>query len=244
MGQQDTADTVLTSTDDGPGRLVKSTSRRKASRPAGPATNEPVPATTAIATIAERPVTPKVRLTKPAGPPPRRQPNRARVAVIGLAVVAVLVAALVVAMVKLTADHRKADAAEARDQRFVDTASQMIMNMYSWTQDSLDKSVDQFVGNTSGPLRDKFTEGSNVDTLKSILRKTGNSSEAVINAAALESVDEISQNAEVLVAFRVTPTDMQGTLAPTLQQRVRITVHEDDNGHMTDYDLKWPEGGT
>ena len=242
MGAKDTAEATP----------VRTAVRRRASRAAGPATEELGPATKTV--TVERPVETRVRLAKPAGPPPRRQPNRTLVTVVGLAVVAVMAAALVGVVVKMGIDHRRADASNSREQRFVDTANQMIMNMYSWTQDSLDKNIDQFVSNTSGPLRDKFTErsntegnnaeGNNTDTLKAILRKTGNSSEAVINAAALESVDEISRNAAVLVAFRVTTTDMQGTVAPTQQQRVRIIVHEDDNGHMTDYDLKWPEGGT
>jgi Mce-associated membrane protein len=237
MGAKDTAEATP----------VRTAARRRASRAAGPATEELGPAAKAV--TVERPVETRVRLAKPAGPPPRRQPNRTLVTAIGLGVVAVMAAALVGVVVKMGIDHRRADASNSREQRFVDTANQMIMNMYSWTQDSLDKNIDQFVSNTSGPLRDKFTErsnteGNNTDTLKAILRKTGNSSEAVINAAALEGVDEISRNAAVLVAFRVTTTDMQGTVAPTQQQRVRIIVHEDDNGHMTDYDLKWPEGGT
>jgi|GEM_PF-492675 len=218
------------------------TGRRRASRAAGPASGEVVPAPRAVAM--ERPAQRKVKLAKPAGPPPRRQPNRSRVALVGLVAIAVLALATAGVVVKLALDQRKADAAADRDQRFVDTASQMITNMYSWTQNSLDQSVDRFVAGTSGPLRDKFSEGNNVDTLKQILRGTGNSSEAVINGAALENIDEVSKNADVLVAFRVTPTDMQGTIAPTQQQRVRIVVHEDDNGHMTGYDLKWPEGGT
>jgi Mce-associated membrane protein len=223
-------------------RPVRTSARRRASRPAGPAGDEPDPVTTAVAVA--RPTERKVKLSKRAAPPPRRRPNLTRVTAIGLAVVAVLAVALAGLVVKFSVDQRRADASEARDQRFVDTANQMIMNMYSWTQNTLDQGVDQFVGNTSGPLRDKFTEGNNTDTLKQILRGTGNSSEAVINASALESIDEVSGNAEVLVAFRVTTSDMKGIVAPTQQQRVRIIVHEDDNGHMTDYDLKWPEGGT
>ena len=66
---------------------------------------------------------------------------------------------------------------------------------------------------------------------------------AVINGAALEKIDDVANNAAVLVSARVTVTDMEGTNKPSQPYRLRIIVHEDDNGHMTAYDLKYPDGG-
>ena len=42
---------------------------------------------------------------------------------------------------------------------------------------------------------------------------------------------------------RVTVTDIDGVNKPSQAYRMRIIVHEEDNGHMTSYDLKYPEGG-
>ena len=140
-------------------------------------------------------------------------------------------------------EQRAQEAQLARDQRFVDTASQLVVNMFSYTQDDIDDSVNRFVNGTSGPLRDMLSQGNNVDNLKAIFRDTNASSEAVINGAALEKVDQVSGNAAVLVSARVTVTDVDGTNKPSQPYRMRVIVHEDDNGHMTGYDLKYPDGG-
>ena len=139
--------------------------------------------------------------------------------------------------------QRSADAEQARDQRFVDTASQTVVNMFSYDQNNIDESVNRFVGGISGPLRDMMSQGNNVENLKAIFRDTNATSEAVINGAALEKIDDIAKNASVLVAVRVTVTDLDGVNAPSKPYRLRVIVHEDDNGHMTGYDLKYPDGG-
>ncbi|HEY9265199.1 MAG TPA: mammalian cell entry protein [Mycobacterium sp.] len=210
--------------------------RRRASRAAGPVNGAATPVSVPAATVT-------VRQPKPAGPPPRRQPNRRKVAVISLAATVAMVAALSWGVMALLMQQRADDAAQARDQRFVDTASQLVVNMFSYDQDNIDDSVNRFVDNTSGPLRDMLSQNNNVDNLKAIFRSTMANSEAVINGAALESVDDIARNAEVLVSVRVTVTDLDGTNAPSQPYRLRITVHEDDNGHMTGYDVKYPDGG-
>ena len=66
---------------------------------------------------------------------------------------------------------------------------------------------------------------------------------AVVNGAALEKIDETSDNASVLVAVRVTVTDIDGVNKPSQAYRLRIVVNEDGNGRMTGYDLKYPDGG-
>ena len=68
-------------------------------------------------------------------------------------------------------------------------------------------------------------------------------SAAVVNGAALESIDGVTDNASVLVSVRVTVTDMNGVNKPSEPYRMRVIVHEDDNGRMTGYDLKYPDGG-
>ena len=115
--------------------------------------------------------------------------------------------------------------------------------MFSYTQENIDKSVNTFVEGTSGPLRDMLSQSGNVDNLKAMFRDTNASSEAVVNSAALEKIDETSDNASVLVAVRVTVTDIDGVNKPSQAYRLRIVVNEDGNGRMTGYDLKYPDGG-
>src|SRR5206468_3048905 len=93
--------------------------------------------------------------------------------------------------------HMEADA--ARRQQFVDTASQTVINMFSYNQNNIDDSVNRFVNGISGPLRDMMSQGNNVDNLKAIFRDTQANSEAVVNGAALEGkIDEVAKNAAVL----------------------------------------------
>jgi len=214
--------------------------RRRASRPAGPAAvpiGEPGPGVVQLAA----PVTRPAPLPPPALPP--RQPNRALVALVSGAAALIAAAVLVAVVAVLLIQHRDAEAAQAREQRFVDTAEQTVVNMFSYDQNTIDESVDRFVDGTSGPLRDMMSQEGNVDNLKAIFRDTNATSEAVVSGAALEKVDEIGGNAAVLVSVRVTVTDIDGVNKPSQPYRMRVIVHEDDNGHMTGYDLKYPEGG-
>ncbi|WP_111508195.1 mammalian cell entry protein [Mycobacterium kyogaense] len=217
--------------------------RRRASRAAGPAAGaEPE---TPRAVVLDTPGTTKVRrpVSTSAAPPPRRRANRGLVALVSLLSLVVLLGALGGGVAWMLHEQRVQEAQLARDQRFVDTASQLVVNMFSYTQDDIDDSVNRFVNGTSGPLRDMLSQGNNVDNLKAIFRDTNASSEAVINGAALEKVDQVSGNAAVLVSARVTVTDIDGTNKPSQPYRMRVIVHEDDNGHMTGYDLKYPDGG-
>ena len=68
-------------------------------------------------------------------------------------------------------------------------------------------------------------------------------SEAVVNGAALEGVDPVTDNASVLVSVRVTVADIDGVNKPSMPYRLRVIVHEDDSGRMTGYDIKYPDGG-
>ncbi|CAN5819894.1 hypothetical protein BH09ACT7_BH09ACT7_29840 [soil metagenome] len=214
--------------------------RRRASRPAGPVAGA---TGTAVTASVETPVAAKPRLLTPATPPPRRQPNRARVGWLAAACGLVVAAVLGVLVFVLVVQQRDGDAAQARDQRFVDTASQTVVNMFSYNQDDIDQSVNRFVDGTSGPLRDTLSQGSNVENLKAMFRDTNASSEAVITGAALEKIDDTTKNASVLVAVRVTVTDIDGVNKPSQAYRLRVVVHEDDNGRMSGYDLKYPDGG-
>ena len=238
MTEQDTATGESSTETSGPAPKAV---RRRASRAAGPAagtvTAEPALGVSATA------ATPRVRVSRPVGPPPRRQPHRTLVAALGIAVCAVLVAVVGGLTAWAAAGRAETDAALDRDQRFVDTATQTVVNMFSYDQNTIDESVNRFVNGTSGPLRDMLSQGTNVENLKAIFRDTQASSEAVITGAALERVDETAKNANVLVAARVTVTDLDGVNKPSQPYRLRIVVHEDDNGHMTGYDLKYPDGG-
>ena len=139
--------------------------------------------------------------------------------------------------------QRQADAKQTREQRFVDTATQTVVNMFSYTQDNIDQSVSRFVDGTSGPLRGMLSSNNNVENIKALFRHTDATSEAVVNGAALEGIDNVTDNASVLVSVRVTVTDMNGVNKPSEPYRMRVIVHEDDNGRMTGYDLKYPDGG-
>jgi Mce-associated membrane protein len=214
--------------------------RRRASRAAGPANGAAIDS---AGVQTAPPTTVKVRVARPAGPPPRRQPHRRLVATVALGTALLAVAGMAAAVLLLLGQLREAEATQAREQRFVDTATQTVVNMFSYTQDNIDESVNRFVDGTSGPLRDMMSQNNNVENLKAIFRDTNASSEAVINGAALESVDGIGNNAAVLVSVRVTVTDIDGVNKPSQPYRLRVVVHEDDNGHMTAYDLKYPDGG-
>jgi len=166
--------------------------------------------------------------------------------VVWVSLATVFVAAAVTALFTWLAfdSNQHIEAAADRNQRFVDTASQTVVNMFSYNQNSIDESVNRFVNGTSGPLHDMMSQPGNVENLKAIFRDTNASSEAVINGAAMEGkVDEVAKNVAVLVSVRVTVTDLDGVNSPSRPYRLRVIVHEDDNGHMTAYDLKYPDGG-
>jgi Mce-associated membrane protein len=227
--------------------------RRRASRAAGPPKGAAGDDSTLSASSAEiagetgravktakRPV--KKTQSVAARPPRRRRPQHRMVGWVSLAASVLVIAGLAWGVAILVGQHRAAQARQTREQRFVDTASQTVVNMFSYTQDTIDESVNRFVNGTSGPLRSKFgTE--NVEFLKQLFRKTNATSEAVINGAALESVDNVSDNASVLVAVRVTVADIDGVNKPSQPYRLRVIVHEDERGQMTGYDLTYPDGG-
>ena len=218
---------------------TKRPTRRRASRAAGPTGNEAATKTVQLGSAAPTVKRPAVS----AGPPPRRPAHRRLVGWValafGLSGMAVLAGGLVFEWIQ----QRHADTSQAQEQRFVDTATQTVVNMFSYTQDNVDQSVGRFVDGTSGPLRGMLSSNNNVENIKALFRHTNASSEAVINGAALEDIDKVTDNASVLVSVRVTVTDADGTSKPSMPYRMRVIVHEDDTGRMTGYDLKYPDGG-
>lgn len=226
--------------------------RRRASRAAGPATSESTEDATVsidVPAAPERPTKPPSKGTKavkalgPLKPPPRRRPNGARFAWVSFAAALVAVGALTGCLVALVLQQRHAEAQQARDQRFVDTATQTVVNMFSYKQDNIDESVNRFVNGTSGPLRGMLGANNNVENLKALFRTTNATSEAVVNGAAFEGFDSVTDNASVLVSVRVTVADIDGVNKPSMPYRLRVIVHEDDSGRMSGYDLKYPDGG-
>ncbi|MCV7159450.1 hypothetical protein [Mycolicibacterium brisbanense] len=218
--------------------------RRKASRAAGPAgeaatTTTEVRVEPAIAAVRAKPATKMTKMK----PPPRRRANSRLVVSVAGAVLAGATGAVGGLTYVMLGEQRAAEAEQAREGRFVDTATQTVVNMFSYTQDTIDESVNRFIDGTSGPLRDMMSQGNNADNLKALFRDTKASSETVVSGAALEKIDNIANNASVLVSVRVTVTDPDGVNAPSKPYRMRVVVHEDDNGHMTGYDLKYPDGG-
>lgn len=213
--------------------------RRRASRAAGPAGGEAAAATVRV----DAPPQPAKQRPARIGPPPRRLAHRRLVGWTALAFVLVGIAALSGGLGFEIYQQRQADAKQAREQRFVDTATQTVVNMFSYTQDTIDQSVARFVDGTSGPLRGMLSSNNNVENIKALFRHTDATSEAVINGAALEGIDNVTDNASVLVSVRVTVTDIDGVNKPSMPYRMRVIVHEDDSGRMTGYDLKYPDGG-
>jgi Mce-associated membrane protein len=184
-----------------------------------------------------------VQELKPVKPPPRRRPHRTLVLWTSFAAALVAVGALAGCLVALVVQQRHAEATQARGQRFVDTATQTVVNMFSYKQDNIDESVNRFYNGTSGPLRGMLGANNNIDNLKGLFRSTNATSEAVVNGAALEGIDSVTDNASVLVSVRVTVADIDGTNKPSMPYRLRVIVHEDEQGRMTGYDLKYPDGG-
>jgi Mce-associated membrane protein len=180
---------------------------------------------------------------KPVKPPPRRPAHRVLVGWISFAAALVAIGGMAVCVAALIIQQRDADAERARDQRFVDTATQTVVNMFSYKQDNIDDSVNRFYNGTSGPLRGMLGANNNIENLKGLFRSTNATSEAVVNGAALEGIDAVTDNASVLVSVRVTVADIDGVNKPSMPYRMRVIVHEDDAGKMTGYDLKYPDGG-
>jgi Mce-associated membrane protein len=218
-----------------PGRSA----RRRASRPAGPHRGEPAIAAVPIDTESK----PVKRPSTPISVPRRRPGNANRVGWIALAASLIGIAVLAGGVSFEMHQQHQADARQARAQRFVDTATQLLVNIFSHNQDSVDKSVTSFVDNTSGPLRAQLTSNNNVENLKTLFRHTDSTSEAVVNGAALEGIDNVTDNASVLVALRVTVTSREGVNQPSEAYRMRVIMHEDEKGRMTVDDMKWPNGG-
>ena len=216
--------------------------RRRASRAAGPASGE-APVTTLRVDTPKPAVKASAQASRTRVKLARRRPHGTLVALVALVVLVVAALGLSAGVAVLAHDRAQAQATELRDQSFVDAAKQTVVNMFSYTQNTIDESVKRFVDDTSGPLRDMMTRDNNSDNLKALFRDTNATSEAVVTGAALEDIDEIASNASVLVAVRVTVTDVDGINAPSKPYRLRVIVHEDDNGRMTGYDIKWPDGG-
>ena len=143
--------------------------------------------------------------------------------------------------------HQDGEEAElaAQTQLFVDldTASRYVVNMFSYTQETIDADVRPVRQRHQSTAARHDEPGQDADNLKLLFRDTNASAEAVINGAALEKFDDLGNRADVLVAVRVTVTDLDGNNQPSKPYRLRVTVAEDDNGHMSFYDLKYPDGG-
>lgn len=219
--------------------------RRRASRAAGPAKGTSSEASASQVDVPDQPKPPAkpVKALKPVKPPPRRQPNRVLVGWISFAAALLAIGALAAGLAFMLVQQRHAEARQGRDQRFVDTATQTVVNMFSYKQDNIDESVNRFYNGTSGPLRGMLGANNNIENLKGIFRSTNATSEAVINGAALEGIDAVTDNASVLVSVRVTVADIDGVNKPSMPYRLRVIVHEDEQGRMTGYDLKYPDGG-
>ena len=220
---------------------MTATVRRRAVRAAGPAKGNPAE-TTAVRVDKAGEEAPRVRKL---APPPRRQANRKLVAIVALSGVLLATVGLAATLYFLLLRPQQQDEQrQAHDQRYVDTAAQTLVNMYTFKPDNVEQSVDRFYNGISGQLRDEWARDNHIANLKALLRATGNSSEAVVNGAALENVDNETKTATVLVSLRVTQSDTNGNNKPSLPMRWRVVVQENlDTGQMTASDMRYPDGG-
>jgi Mce-associated membrane protein len=227
----------MTTTDSPPEKAV----RRRAVRAAGPAKDGAAAETTTVRVDKAAEQAPKARK---AGSLPRRPAHRVLVAIAALSVVGIAAAATGAAAAVMFFQKKDQERVEAHSQRFVDTAQQTLVNMYTFKPDTVDQSIDQFYGQISGNLRDEWARDNHIANLKSLLRATGNSSEAIVNGAAMESFDDVNNDATVLVSLRVTQSDKNGNNQPSTPMRWRLVVHQDfDTGNLTTVDMKYPDGG-
>lgn len=229
----------MTTTESGPQQAA----RRRAVRAAGPANGGTAETTTVRLEKSPEEERQGRKPIRKAGPPPRRLAHLKLVATVALAAGVLAVAGLVTAVTLMFFENRDAQARQEQDQRFVDTASQLAVNMYSFNQNTVEDSVKRVVNSTSGPLHDMLARDNHTEVLEQFFRSMGGSSEAVVTGAALESKDADVGTATVLVSVRVTTTDANGNNQPSTPSRMRITVRQEDDGGMTGYDLKWPDGG-
>src|ERR1700758_2125123 len=231
---------------------MTTTVRRRAVRAAGPPKGSPAdtppsalrPSGSSLTVRVDKSPEEAPRVRKSA-PPPRRQANRRLVVVVALSSVFVATAGVAAAVYfVLWCPKIKAEQTQAHDQRYVDTATQTLVNMYTFKPDNLEQSVDRFYGGISGQLRDEWARDNHIANLKALLRATGNSAEAVVTRAALENVDNDTKTASVLVSLRVTQSDTNGNNKPSLPMRWRVVVQENlDTGQMTASDMRYPDGG-
>jgi Mce-associated membrane protein len=219
--------------------------RRRAVRAAGP-TSEGTPETTRVRFEKPRSESDSPRPhTRKASRPPNRAPHRRLVAICAAVFAVIAFAGVGSAVAVIYVQNRHAEAVQQRDQRLVDTASQLAVNMYSFNQNTVEDSVKRVLDSTSGPLHDMLSRDNHPEVLKQFFRSMGGSSEAVVSGAALEQLDQIDKqtyDASVLVSVRVTTTDMNGNMQPSKPSRMRVVVRDED-GMMTARDLKWPDGG-
>jgi Mce-associated membrane protein len=232
---------------------MTATVRRRAVRAAGPPKGDSAETTSSALRPSGSSLTvrvdkageeaPRVRRS---APPPRWQANRRLVAIVAFSTVFVATVGLGAAVYFLLwCPKINAEQTQAHDQRYVDTAAQTLVNMYTFKPDNVEQSVDRFYSEISGQLRDEWARDNHLANLKALLRATGNSSEAVVNGAALENVDNETKTATVLVSLRVTQSDANGNNKPSLPMRWRVVVQENlDTGQMTTSDMRYPDGGS
>ena len=178
-------------------------------------------------------------------PPPRRQPHRVLVGWISLAAALLAIGALAggLACADLSSSAQ-AEAQQARDQRFVDTATQTVVNMFSYKQDNIDESVNRFVNGTSGPLRGMLSANNNVENLKAPVpphqRDIGSGRQRRCSGKHRRG-RTTTPRCWCRCGSR-SPTSTGSTSHPC-RIGCGSSCTRTSTGRMTGYDLKYPDGG-
>lgn len=150
--------------------------------------------------------------------------------------VALLVAASAFAATQFLRGDPQAVPAIPQWQPYVDTASSYVQNMYTYTADSVDRTVEQSLATSTNPLHDTLSDSAG--ELKALLRDQGSSS-CTINSTGLEALN--GTEASVLVAMRATVTNADGQAGPSTPYAIRVMVRQ-VGGQLKVADLKWPDG--
>lgn len=192
--------------------------RRRAVRPAGPS------GATASPVLERVPVAEKVPVVEPVAEA-RETPRRRRLLP---ALFVVVVLALLAAGISLSYAVRSAAAQDERNQRFVQTARQTVLNLTTIHPDSAQQDVDRLLAGASGDFKAEF-EGREGPFVEVVQQARVDSNGEIIEAGMESST---ADSADVLVAARAMVQNSDAAEPEPRDFRLRVTVVDDD-GVMT-----------
>ncbi|MBY6414682.1 hypothetical protein HQ346_24155 [Rhodococcus sp. BP-252] len=140
----------------------------------------------------------------------------------------VVVLALLAAGISLSYAVRSAAAQDERNQRFVQTARQTVLNLTTIHPDSAQQDVDRLLAGASGDFKAEF-EGREGPFVEVVQQARVDSNGEIIEAGMESST---ADSADVLVAARAMVQNSDAAEPEPRDFRLRVTVVDDD-GVMT-----------